>query len=151
MIREAVLAAGVVTLAACAGDIGPGPQLATAGNATKDNSTKDAAHGGPLPANYRQMFAEYVAAYARTKPNFAIHDAFISKPFDKWGGLFRGGTMTTVCVQVMVENKLLFPGHDASSDFFMTVKDGQVDDLAPETGPCSDLSPFPELLQLIQR
>ena len=81
MIRETVLAAGLVALAACA----------TAGNAPKDNATKDAVHGGPLPANYRQMFAEYVAAYARAKPNFAVHDAFISKPFDKWGGLFQGG------------------------------------------------------------
>jgi hypothetical protein len=140
MVREAVLAAGVVALAACA----------TAGNATKDNATKDAVLGGPLPANYRQMFAQYVAAYARTKPTFVIHDAFISKPFDKWGGLFQGGTMTTVCVQVMVENKLLF-GHVSDSYFFLTVKDGQVDDLAVGTDPCKDLSPFPELMQLIRR
>jgi hypothetical protein len=124
MVREAVLAAGIVVLAACA----------TAGNA----------------ANYRQMFAQFVAAYARTKPTFVIHDAFISKPFDKWGGLFRGGTMTTVCVQVMVENKLLF-GHVSDSYFFLTVKDGQVDDLAVGTDSCKDLSPFPELMQLIKR
>jgi hypothetical protein len=140
MVREAVLAAGVVALTACA----------TAGNAAKDNATKDAVSGGPLPANYRQMFAQFVAAYARTKPTFVIHDAFISKPFDKWGGLFRGGTMTTVCVQVMVENKLLF-GHVSDSYFFLTVKDGQVDDLAVGTDSCKNLSPFPELMQLIKR
>ena len=58
---------GAVALAACA---------AGGGTVTKDG-VKDAEHGGPLPANYRQMFAQYVAAYARAKPNFAVHDAFI--------------------------------------------------------------------------
>ena len=96
------------------------------------------------------MFAQYVAAYARTKPTLVIHDAFISKPFEKSCSLLHGCIVIAVCVQVMVENKLLF-GHVSPSDFFLTVKDGQVDDLAVETDPCSDLSPFPELMQLIQR
>jgi hypothetical protein len=131
MIREAVLAVGVVALAACVVDFEPSP-------------------GRPLPADYRQMFAQYVVAYARTKRTLVIHDAFISKPFDRPGNLLRGSTMTAVCVRVIVENKLLF-GHISPSDFFMTVKDGQVDDLSVETDPCTDLSPFPELMQLIQR
>jgi hypothetical protein len=131
MVREAVLAVAVVALAACVVDFDPGP-------------------GRPLPANYRQMFAQYVAAYVRTKPTLVMHDAFISKPFDRQGSLLRGGTATAVCVRVVVENKLLF-GRVSPSDFFLTVKDGQVDDLAADTDPCSDLSPFPELMQLIQR
>lgn len=131
MIREAMLAAAVFTLAACVVDFDPRP-------------------GQPLPTNYRQMFAQYVAPYARTKPTLVIHDAFISQPFDRRGNLLRGSTVTAVCVRVIVENKLLF-GHVSPSDFFLTVKDGQVDDLAMETDPCSDLSPFPELMQLIQR
>jgi hypothetical protein len=61
-----------------------------------------------------------------------------------------GAAPPGVCVRVIVENKLLF-GHVSPSDFFLTVKDGQVDNLAADTGPCSDLSPFPELMQLIQR
>jgi hypothetical protein len=79
-----------------------------------------------------------------------IHDAFISKPFDKSCSLLHGCITKTVCVQVMVENKLLF-GQVSPSDFFLTVKYGQVDDLAVGTDPCNDLSPFPELMQLIQR
>jgi hypothetical protein len=132
---KAVLAAGVLALAA--------PAMA-------DDVTKDAASGGPLPANYREMFAQYIAAYYRAKPNFGVHDAFISKPFQKWGGLFHGGTMTTVCIQLTVENRILF-GQISKADFFMTVKDGQVDDLAVGLDPCKDLSPFPELMRLIQR
>ena len=129
MIREAVVAASVVTLAACVGDYGP-PQL--------------------LPANYRQMFAQYVAAYARANPDLLIHDAFISKPFDKSCSLLPGCITQAVCVRVMVEYKLLF-GHVSPSDFFLTVNYGQIDDLARGTDPCSDLSPFPELMQLVER
>ena len=128
MIRAAVVAASVVTLAACVGDYAPQQ---------------------PLPANYRQMFAQYVAAYARANPNLLIHDAFISKPFDKSCSLLPGCIAKTVCVQVMVENK--FFGHVSPSNFFLTVTFGKVDDLAAGTDPCSDLSPFPELMQLIQR
>jgi hypothetical protein len=129
MIRKAALAASVVTLAACVGDYGP-PQL--------------------LPANYRQMFAQYVAAYARANPDLLIHDAFISKPFDKSCSLLPGCITQAVCVRVMVEYKLLF-GHVSPSDFFLTVNYGQIDDLARGTDPCSDLSPFPELMQLVER
>jgi hypothetical protein len=129
MIRQAALAASLIALAACVGDYGP-PQ--------------------PLPANYRQMFAQYVAAYARANPDLVIHDAFISKPFEKACSLLHGCIATAVCVQVMVENKLLF-GHVSPSNFFLTVNYGKIDDLAAGTDPCSDLSPFPELMQLIQR
>jgi hypothetical protein len=85
------------------------------------------------------MFAQFVAAYARTKPTFVIHDAFISKPFDKWGGLFQ-------CVY-----RSWWKINVSDSYFFLTVKDGQVDDLAVGTDSCKDLSPFPELMQLIRR
>ena len=129
MIRAAVVAASVVTLAACVGDYGP-PQR--------------------LPANYRQMFAQYLAAYVRANPNLLIQDAFISKPFDKSCGLLPGCIAETVCVRVMVEYKLLF-GHVSPSDFFLTVTFGKVDDLAAGADHCSDLSPFPELMQMIQR
>jgi hypothetical protein len=129
IIRQAALAASLTALAACVGDCAPLE---------------------PLPANYRQIFAQYVAADARAKPDLVIHDAFISKPFEKACSLLHGCIVTAVCVQVMVENKLLFD-HVSPSNFFLTVKYGKVDDLAAGTDQCSDLSPFPELMQLIRR
>lgn len=135
MLREAVLGAGVVALAACA----------TPTDAAKDATSAAA----PLPANYRQLFAQYVAAYARTKSAWVVRDASISKPFDMWLGVLHGSsTERAVCVRVLAESRIF---HTVSpSTFILSVRDGQVlDSQGSHDSP--GLAPFPEVMQLIQR
>ena len=67
------------------------PILNTAGSLAQDRTgsgTKGAVSpAARLPVNYRQLMAQYIQAHNR----YVIRDAMISRPYERWGGLLRGG------------------------------------------------------------
>jgi hypothetical protein len=95
-----------------------------------------------LPPNYRQMMAQYIRI-TNTYKIFKIRYAEISEPFEKDGGFFHTGTFPAVCVLVHRDNPLGMVVEDA---WILTIANGQVDRLATGLDPCSDVSPFPELV-----
>lgn len=97
-----------------------------------------------MPANHRALIAKYIL----TRENIdqaTLNTAMISKPFGKWGGLFRGGTMPTVCVSIETSNML---GMEFTGYMLFTVEGGQAVRL--NTGnalidTCPPFSPFHEV------
>jgi hypothetical protein len=100
---------------------------------------KDAASpAARLPANYRQLMAKYIRAHNR----YVVRDAMISKPYEKYGGLLRGGTYAAVCVVIFRDNPF---GIVVRDNWVLTFEDGHVHQLALGLDSCSDLSGFTEL------
>ena len=95
-----------------------------------------------VPANYRQLLAEYIAARNR----YTVRDAQITKPYERSGGLFKGGNFTAFCVAVFRDNPL---GIVVRDNWVLHFDDGQVKQAGMGMESCSDLSPFPELLRAI--
>jgi hypothetical protein len=93
-----------------------------------------------LPANYRQLMAQYM----RTHNRYVVRDAKISTPYEKYGGLFRGGTYAAVCVAIFRDNPF---GVVVRDNRVLTFENGQVKELALGLDTCSDLSAFTELKQ----
>jgi hypothetical protein len=94
-----------------------------------------------LPANYRQLMAQYVRTYNR----YVIRDAKITKPFAGFGGLLRGfRSVPAACVVVFRDNPL---GIIVRDNWVMTIENGKVEEIPIGFATCSDLSPFPELTQ----
>ena len=96
----------------------------------------------PLPANYRQLVAAYIGARNR----YVVRDAKITKPYERWGGLLRGGTFTAVCVAVFRDNPF---GIVVRDNWVVKYEDKEIKPVALGMESCSDLSPFPELLKAI--
>jgi hypothetical protein len=96
----------------------------------------------PLPANYRQLVAAYISARNR----YVVRDAKITKPYERWGGLLRGGTFTAVCVAVFRDNPF---GIVVRDNWVVSYEGGEIKPIALGMESCSDLSPFPELLKAI--
>jgi hypothetical protein len=72
------------------------------GGIAEDRSSGDAKgpHALGLPANYRQLVAQYV----RTHNRYLIRDAKITKPYEGFGGLWRvGRSVPAVCVWLSSE------------------------------------------------
>jgi hypothetical protein len=97
-----------------------------------------------LPANYRQLIAEYI----RTRNRYVVRDAKISKPYERWGGLLRGGTFTAVCIAVFRDNPF---GIVVRDNWVVRFEDRQIKPVAMGMESCSDLSPFPELIKALAR
>jgi hypothetical protein len=93
------------------------------------------ASGGLPPANYRQLIAAYVSADDR----YVVRDAKISKPFERWGGLLRGGTMTVICVAVFRDNPF---GIVVRDNWAFRFEDGNIKPTELGMSSCSDLSHF---------
>jgi hypothetical protein len=93
-----------------------------------------------LPANYRQLMADFV----RTHNPYVVIDAKITKPYEGYGGLLHFGTVPAVCVAVFRKNVLGFVVRD---NWVMTVENGKVEAIPIGLATCSDLSPFTELMQ----
>jgi hypothetical protein len=66
----------------------------------------------------------------------------ISEPYEKYGGLLRGGTYATVCVAIFRDNPF---GIVVRDNWVLTVENGHVHELALGLDRCSDLSAFIEL------
>ena len=110
---------------------------AAAGFAQDQSTASPAAR---LTANYRLLMAQYIRAHNR----YVIRDAMISKPYEKFGGLFRGGTYAAVCVAIFRDNPF---GIVVRDNWVLTVENGHVHELALGLEKCSDLSAFTELRQ----
>jgi len=105
------------------------------------NDTKAAASpASRLPANYRQLMAQYMRVHNR----YVVRDAIISKPYEKYGGLFRGGTYAAACVAIFRDNPI---GVVVRDNWVLTFENGQVKELAYGIESCSDFSAFTELTQ----
>lgn len=95
-----------------------------------------------LPASYRQLIAAYISA----RDNHVVRDAKITKPYERWGGLLRGGTFTAVCVAVFRDNPF---GIVVRDNWVVSFEGGEIKPIAIGMESCSDLSPFPELMKAI--
>jgi hypothetical protein len=125
---------GACTLTACASDAMHTPLIASA----TSNPEEAAAAQAALPPNFRTLVAEYV----RSHPTYPIRDAKITPPYQRWGGLLRGGTMNCVCVAIYRDNPL---GILVRDNRVFTFENGKVQEILLGTEPCSDLSTFQEL------
>jgi hypothetical protein len=117
--------------------------IGIAGSAAQDRSSGDAkeTRAFGLPANYRQLVAQYV----RARNPYVIRDAKITKPSENFGGLLRlVRSVSAVCVVVFRDNPFGIVVHD---NWVMTVENGKVEEIPIGLGSCSDLSPFPELMR----
>jgi hypothetical protein len=103
---------------------------------TRAKEAASAATG--LPADYRRSIAQYIRAHNR----YVVRDAKISQPYERYGGLFRGGTFTAVCVAVFRDNPF---GIVVRDNWVLAFEQGQIKQVAMGMESCSDLSPFPEL------
>ena len=94
-----------------------------------------------LPANYRELMADYV----RRNNRYVIRDAKITKPSQDYGGVLRlFRSITAVCVVVFRDNML---GIVVPDNWVLTIENGKVEDIPIGFGSCSDLYPFPELMR----
>jgi hypothetical protein len=110
---------------------------------TPTSAAKRGAHlPAGVPANYRQLFAEYIAARNR----YTVRDAQITAPYERWGGLLKGGTFTAFCIAVFRDNPF---GIIVRDNWVLHFDGGQIKQAAIGMESCSDLSPFPELLRMI--
>jgi hypothetical protein len=110
--------------------------LNVTGGLAQDRSTAPPA--ARLPADYRQAMAQFIREHSR----YVIRDAMISKPYEKYGGILRGGTYAAVCVAVSRDN----PFGIVVRDFWvLTIENGRVHELALGLDKCADLSAFTEL------
>jgi hypothetical protein len=91
-----------------------------------------------LPPNYRQLLAQYV----RARNTYIIHDAKITRPYPKWGGIMNPGTYTAVCVVIFRHNPF---GIIVRDNWILTIDQGRIKQLAIGLDRCEDLGPFPEL------
>jgi hypothetical protein len=91
-----------------------------------------------LPSDYRRSIAQYI----RARNRYVVRDAKISQPYERYGGLLRGGAFTAVCVAVFRDNPF---GIVVRDNWVLTFEEGQIKQLAMGMESCSDLSPFPEL------
>jgi hypothetical protein len=87
-----------------------------------------------------------IATYVSADDRYVVRDAKITKPYERWGGLLKGGTVTVVCVAVFRDNPL---GIVVRDNWVFDFENGQIRPTTLGMDHCSDLSPFPELLKAI--
>lgn len=98
----------------------------------------------PLPPNYRSLIAEYL----RARNHYVVRDAKMTAPYERWGGLFRGGTFTAICVAVFRDNPF---GIVVRDNWVVAFEDTRVRPVALGTERCEPLMPFPELMRALAR
>ncbi|CCD96599.1 exported hypothetical protein [Bradyrhizobium sp. ORS 375] len=92
-----------------------------------------------LPAEYRRQIADYV----RARNTYVLRDAQISAPYERWGGLFAGGTFIAVCVKLHRDNML---GMVVQDNHVLTFDGGKLHEVRLGTEACDNLSRFTELM-----
>ena len=105
---------------------------------TSTDPKEVAAATARLPPNYRELMAQYIRLHCHC----VVLDAKISPPYEKYGGLLRGGTNPAVCVAVYRDNPL---GITIRDHWVLTFENGQLGRVPIGLDSCADLSPFPEL------
>ncbi|MGJ4930385.1 hypothetical protein ACQR1I_06690 [Bradyrhizobium sp. HKCCYLS2038] len=93
-----------------------------------------------LPADYRRQIADYV----RVRNGYVLRDAQISTPYERWGGLFAGGTFIAICVVLHRDNML---GMVVQDNHVLTFEGGKLHEVGKGTESCEGLSRFTELMQ----
>jgi hypothetical protein len=94
-----------------------------------------------LPANYRQLMAQYVAAHWISA--YPIRSAKISQPHPRPAGLFSSSVVPAVCVIAFRDNPL---GQIVGENYIMTIEGGRVRELPRIDGDsCIGWSTFHEL------
>ncbi|MGC2778778.1 MAG: hypothetical protein WA418_24420 [Bradyrhizobium sp.] len=93
-----------------------------------------------LPSDYRRQIAEYV----RVRNRYVLRDAQISAPYERWGGLFAGGTFIAICVKLHRDNPL---GMVVQDNHVLTFDGGKLHEVGLGTESCGNLSRFTELMQ----
>jgi hypothetical protein len=83
-----------------------------------------------------------MADYIRTHDSYVIRSARITPPYQRYGGVFQGGSFPAVCIAIYRDNPF---GILVRDNIVLTVKNGQVQEVGLGTEPCTDLSPFTEL------
>jgi hypothetical protein len=99
-----------------------------------------------MPANHRALIARYMLTQLPLDKK-TLNTAMISAPFGKWGGLFSGGTIPTVCVSVISTNML---GMTGKGYFLFTVRNGRAERLSSGNAlidTCPPFTPFHEVRQ----
>jgi hypothetical protein len=96
----------------------------------------------PMPANYR----DFIATYLSQRNRYVVRDAKITKPFEKWGGLFKGGTFAAVCVAVFRDNPL---GIVVRDNWAFENDGGRIKPVELGMSHCEPLYPFPELMKAL--
>ncbi len=91
-----------------------------------------------LPSNYRLLMAQYLRAH---NP-YPIKDVMITPPYEKFGGLFQGGTFPAVCIAIFRDNPF---GIVVRDNWVLTIENGQVKKSSLGMEQCAHLSPFTEL------
>lgn len=94
--------------------------------------------GARLPANYRQLIAQYILARNR----YVIRDAKITAPYERFGGIFKGGTIPAVCVAIFRDNPF---GIVVRDNHVFTFTKGNLEPIGKGMESCSELSPFIEM------
>jgi hypothetical protein len=94
-----------------------------------------------MPPNYKTLIANHMLKAGFRKD--LLDSAMISRPYAKWGGLIRDGTMPTVCVAVWT-NSLVVPTK-RYWEIFYTIENGEVHQLRPGLDQCPPFSPFYEV------
>ncbi|HTO61034.1 MAG TPA: hypothetical protein VMM15_07240 [Bradyrhizobium sp.] len=106
----------------------------------KPEPRETAAVSAKMPGNYRALVAEQIRTYYRYRN--LMRDAKITPPYERYGGLFRGGTMPAVCVALYRDNPF---GILVRDTLVFAYEDGKMQNILPGTESCSDLSEFTEL------
>jgi hypothetical protein len=103
-----------------------------------------------FPANYRTLIARYLLAQSYAG-DLKTNTAMISKPFERWGGLLRGGTIPTVCVSMENTNLLGMTGKGYFLFVFLNGQvvrsDGHTNAIILTDDMCPGFSPFHELVK----
>ena len=108
-----------------------------------------AAIAARFPPNYRAMMARYILTHSR-RP---IRDVFISKLYERYGGILHGGgTVPMACVLVNTDT-MFGPG---TFVWPLTIIDGKVEKFEPaiaETfnNACNKNAPFTEVKKALKR
>lgn len=84
--------------------------------------------------------AEQIRAFYRYR--HVLRDAKITPPYQRYGGLLRGGTMPAVCVALYRANAF---GIVVRDNLVFAYRDGEMRSILLGTESCSDLSDFTEL------
>ena len=99
-----------------------------------------AAVSAEMPGNYRALVAEEIRAHYRYRN--LMRDAKITPPYERYGGLLRGGTMPAVCVALYRDNPF---GILVRDNLVFAYEDGKMRNIALGMESCSNLSEFTEL------
>jgi hypothetical protein len=95
-----------------------------------------------LPRDYRARIADYI----RARNRHVVRDAKITAPYERWGGLFKGGTFTALCVAIFRDNPF---GIVVRDNYVFDFDGDRVRPVAMGMERCEPLTPFPEVMRAL--